>query len=170
MFVSAQEFMGVKVGGSRQEVINAFKAKGFTVVNNSPEEKTIRLSGNLSGSEIELYASFTPVSKVCWAFTVFFPEQTSWHRIKSQYNEYLDILVDKYGTPDNRYNFFSSPYYEGDGYEMSAIRLEKCTYAAFWPNVSIQISKYKQVKIHYENLTNANLDDEEKKKMNMKNL
>jgi len=170
LLVNAQEFMGVKVEGTRTQIIEAFKAKGFRVTKNSPEEKSIIMKGIINSKEIELFASFTPQSKKCWAFNVYLPEQTSWYDIKKEYNDYLDILIDKYGQPNNKYNFFSSPYYEGDGYEMSALRLEKCTYAAFWDFVSIQISKFKQVKIHYENATNAALDDEEKKKINLNNF
>jgi hypothetical protein len=170
LLVNAQEFMGVKVEGSRSQITEAFKAKGFTVLQNSPENNVVTMKGTVNSNTVELYASFTPRSNKCWALTVFLPEKTSWYSLKDQYKDYLNILIEKYGEPNNKYSFFSSPYYEGDGYELQAVRLEKCTYSAFWSNVSIQISKFKQVKIHYENATNAALDDEEKKKVNLNNF
>ena len=168
--VNGQEFMGVKVEGSRNQIIQAFTAKGFKVSRNNAEENSIIMKGSINSNNVELYASFTPRSNKCWALTVFLPEKTSWYTLKDQYKDYLNILIEKYGEPNNKYSFFSSPYYEGDGYELQAVRLEKCTYSAFWDFVSIQISKFKQVKIHYENATNAALDDEEKKKVNLNNF
>ena len=37
----------------------------------------------------------------------------------------------KYGEPTEHFEFFSKPYYKGDGYEMQALRLDKCNYASY---------------------------------------
>ena len=77
----------------------------------------------------------------------------------------MDVLSKKYGEPESTYNFFSSPYKEGDGDEMTAVAVDKCSYSAFWTKTSglwISISKFKQVVISYENITNSNLHTKEK--------
>ena len=43
--------------------------------------------------------------------------------------------------------------------------MEKCNYAAFWENISIQISEYKQVRIAYENAKNIVIRDAENAKL-----
>lgn len=164
-----QEFMGVKVEGDKAAFIKKFKENGYVVVSENANSATMK--GTLGGTEYELILHATPKSKQIWKLSVFLPEATSWNTIKREYEDYLNILTEKYGTPDKKYAFFSSPYYEGDGYEMSAITLEKCNYFAYWNDsigISIQISKYKQVKISYENAKNSKLDDLEKKEINSK--
>jgi hypothetical protein len=123
----------------------------------------------VNGTEYELFISFTPKTKQVWKLSVFLPEVTSWSRIKSEYENYLGLLTEKYGSPEKAYTFFSTPYYEGDGYEMSAIKLEKCHYSAFWSDsigIWIEISKFQQVKIVYENAKNSAINDFEKKQIN----
>ncbi len=170
-FVSkGQEFMGVKVEGDKTTFINQFKAKGFAVIGD-PSSDAVLMRGTISGKAYELVVVSTPKTKKIWKLSVFLPEVTSWNSIKREYENYLNILIEKYGAPDKTYRFFSSPYEEGDGYEMSAITLEKCVYSAYWSEsvgVSIQISKYKQIKIAYENAKNSLLDDTEKKELNSK--
>jgi hypothetical protein len=158
--------MGIKVGGTREEVIYKFRAKGFTVVKNRADENTVIMAGKAGSMPIELYASFTPISGKCWALTVYLPEQTSWYSLKNQYEEYLEIMTSKYGRPNSSYSSFITPYYEGDGYELSALKLEKCIYSAFWNTCYIQMSKYLQVKIQYENTINSGLLDAERERVN----
>jgi hypothetical protein len=165
LICDAQEFMGIKVDGSPTEVTSAFKAKGFKFVSN--EGNIVSLKGEMNGTDIQLFAVFTPKSKKCWKFTIFFPEKSSWESIKSEYDDYLTAVKDKYGAPSNQYETFLSPYYAGDGYEMSAVRLEKCIYASYWLDlgISITISKYKQVRLAYENTINSKIDDKEKNEL-----
>lgn len=162
-----QEFLGIKVGGKKEAVINAFKSKGFKVSpsSNIIKDNVIRLNGSAGGKNLEVAIVCTPKSKIVWKFSVYLPEQSSWYLLKSDYEEHLKLLKNKYGEPNAEYSFFSSPYEEGDGYEMTAVSIEKCTYSAFWPSqigISIKISKFKQVNISYENAVNSALDDKER--------
>lgn len=160
------EFMGIPVDGTKSEVIAQFKAKGFSVTSNNPKDNAIQFKGVAGGVSMEVFAAFTPVSGRCWSFMVFLPKEDNWYDIKEQYKKYVDIFKGKYGEPRASYDFFSTPYYEGDGYEMSALQLGKCTYSTFWEKYSVQISKYKQVKLQYENPANGDLLDKEKEKVN----
>lgn len=161
----AQEFMGIKVDGTKADLITKFKAKGFKVTSN--EEGSLFMDGgNIGGTDVEVLVLFTPKTKVAWKFVVFLPKRNDWYTIKAEYEKYKDLFTTKYGEPESDYHFFSSPYYEGDGYEMSAVGLEKCHYACYWKDYySIDISKYKQVKIAYENPTNTLLNRQEKTKI-----
>lgn len=165
MSIYAQEFMGIKVDGTKTDLVTKFKAKGFKVTSNQ-EGSVIMDGGNIGGTEVEIVILFTPKTKVAWKFAVFLPKRIDWYTIKAEYEKYKELFVTKYGEPESDYHFFSSPYYEGDGYEISAIGLEKCHYACYWKDYySIEISKYKQVKISYENPTNTLLNKQEKTKI-----
>jgi hypothetical protein len=161
----SQEFLGIKPDGTKTQVINQFIAKGFKVTSSNENVTTVK--GTYSGTYYEVNVVSTLKSKKVWKLSIYLPEIISWYSIKAQYETYLQTLTDKYGEPNSKYDFFSSPYSEGDGYEMTALAVEKCTYMAFWDiGVSIEISKFKQVKISYENPVNAELNEQEKKEVN----
>ena len=167
MFSIGQEFLGIKVDGTKSEVIAKFTAKGFKVRPGSTNDNVTPMVGKISGVPYEVNIVSTPTSKTVWKFAVYLPEQSTWYSLKSTYQQYLTTLTEKYGEPSDSYAFFKNPYYEGDGYEMSAVQLEKCYYQAYWSNgVWMEISKWKQVKINYENPTNSELDTQEKEKLN----
>jgi hypothetical protein len=157
-----QEFLGIKVDGKLNDVVEKFKLKGLKVTDGSTPNVKI-MEGFVGDRNLEVYIKCTPTTKTVWGFTVYLPKQTVWSSLKREYEEYLDLLSKKYGEPDKKYNFFSSPYEEGDGDEMTAVAVDKCRYASFWTEtLGIQISKYKQVVISYENKTNAELNRKEK--------
>jgi hypothetical protein len=164
-----QEFMGVKVDGKKDLAITTFKSKGFILTDDSDGSAVMK--GKIGSDPAELFILYSPITKTVWSYKVFLPKQTTWSYLKSDYEKYLNILTEKYGSPEKTYTFFSSPYDEGDGYEMTAVAVDKCTYAAFWTKeqgVRIKISKYKQVQISYENAKNSELDDAETKSINSK--
>jgi hypothetical protein len=109
----------------------------------------------------------SPKSKIVRKFSVYLPEQSSWNSLLNDYTRYKKTLTDKYGNPGDSFDFFSSPYKLGDGYEMTAVAAEKATYAAYWTlkgySLSIEISKWKQVRISYENDNNSKIAEKEQK-------
>lgn len=163
----AQEFLGIKVDGKRDDVIAQFRNKGF-ILDKVPDSKTTvaSMTGMAGSNKVDLHIVWSPVSKTVWKFGVFLPEQSSWYSLKSDYEKYLQILTEKYGDPTNSYNFFSEPYKEGDGYEMSAVASEKCNFIAFWKeSIIVEITKWKEVKISYENTINSNINERETKSL-----
>jgi hypothetical protein len=168
----AQSFDGVQISGNVSSVIEKFKAKGYT--NLAKYETSYKMNGKLFGEKVELWIHCTPVTKQTCKVVVYFPKRIGWQTIKSEYFEYRAILIDKYGDPESSFDFFSDPYYEGDGYEMNAVQLEKCTYASFWdapqdsPNtyLAIRISEFSQVSVSYENQKNRTLREKEKNQRN----
>ena len=168
--IFGQEFLGVKVDGKLNDVITKFKSKGFKIT--SPDEFSPILEGKAGSANVELFVFASPISKTVYKFAVLLPKHTDWESIKSEYEEYFQILSDKYGKPKSSYNFFSSPYNEGDGDEMNAIQMEKCSYSAYWKNgltnfqnIGISISKYSQVIITYENDKNYTIKNSEDAKI-----
>jgi hypothetical protein len=167
-----QEFMGIKVGGKLNEVVEKLKQKGFKIIpNESIAPNIVRMEGLAGRNYVDMTILSSPISKTVWKFAVYLPEQDNWFDIKWQYNEYLNLLTKKYGEPDKKYEFFFSPYFDGDGYEMTAITMDKCFYKAYWSDkigVYMKISKFKQVVINYENTINSEIDTKENSQLNSK--
>ena len=160
-----QSFDGVPISGDLATAISKFKQKGYTF--SKYVDNGAILKGKVAGENVEVFVFTTPKSKVVFKMSVYFDEQTSWYGLKGQYERLASVLKNKYGEPDNTYSSFSNPYYEGDGYEMSAVALDKCNYASVWlkrDNLSliIEISKWKQVNIAYENDTNMQIHKKER--------
>ena len=80
----------------------------------------------------------------------------SWSSLKSMYLRLKEQYINKYNDCQS-FEFFSSPYYEGDGYEMQALRMDKCTYASYFETpegiISLEI-KDKCIFITYEDAIN----------------
>lgn len=160
------EFLGIEVDGKRDEVIEKFKAKGF-IVKGDIDKPVVSMKGSAGNINFDLNIVSTPKSKIVRKFVVYLPEQSSWNSLLNDYTRYKKTLTDKYGNPGDSFDFFSSPYKLGDGYEMTAVAAEKATYAAYWTlkgyTLSIEISKWKQVRIAYENANNSKIAETEQK-------
>ena len=152
--VFGQQFDGVNISGDLPTAISKYKAKGYTF------EKFIDngaiLKGKIAQTSIEIFIFVTPKTKIIYKIVGYLDEDISWVSLKSTYNRFNEIITTKYGTADGDYQEFIKPYYEGDGYELSAVGQEKVNYSAYWINklglnIGIEISKFKQVKISYEN-------------------
>jgi len=160
----SQEFLGIKVGGTTTECVTKLKTKGFKYISKSGN--VTEMKGLVNNINMQLFIVETPLSKKVWKFSIYLPEIKNWYNLKSEYLDYKKTLTEKYGEPEQEFDYFTSPYYEGDGYELSALRIEKCVYSAYWKNVNLEISKYSQVRISYENTDNSALDTQEKEKLN----
>ena len=173
-FVShSQEFMGIKIDGGKDIVLNQFKTKGFILSpNNDTKLLYTSMKGIVNGKPMELLVCHTPTSKLVWKLIVTLPKQNNWLDLKNEYEKYKEILIKKYGEPTNDFHFFSSPYVEGDGYEMTGVAVGKCTYAAYFTHegnsIAIQITEWKEVDITYENEKNRILKNKEKQDLDSK--
>jgi hypothetical protein len=160
----SQVFDGVSISGDFNSVLQKFKSKGYTVEEVFAEGAI--LNGKVASTNIELFLFKTPKTNKVFKASVYLPKKDNWYDLKSQFNSYHTLLLEKYGKTSERFQFFSSPYYDGDGFEMQAVEKDKCTYSSFWSNIdgasySVEITKYKQVKITYENDELFKLKDKE---------
>lgn len=154
----SQSFLGVPISGNVATTIANFKAKGFKFV--KQEQYSVSMSGIVDFTPVELYIYNTPTSKQTCKFVIYFDERNSWISLKDDYDRFVTKLTNKYGAPDKNIEEFITPYESGDGYELSAIQLEKAVFSSFWfaggyersnLSMSVSISKYKQLKVTYEN-------------------
>lgn len=160
-----QEFMGIKVDGSKATITSQFLGKGMTKLQSSTPT-TLVFKGYANSVDVEVYVFFTPKTNLAWKFMVYLPKRSDWYELKGEYQRYAELFSSKYGEPTSSYSSFLSPYYEGDGYEISAVALNKCLYSSFWSKYSVEISEYKQVRLTYENSENALTNKAERNQIN----
>ena len=126
--VSAQEhltFKGIPIDGSMNSFVEKLKAKGFEPI--VVESEGAILKGDFGGNICKTVIFVTKTSKKVHTVGVEVEKSNSWSTLKSTYNDYKSSLTTKYGKGES-IEYFSYPYEAGDGYEMSALRLDKCTY------------------------------------------
>jgi hypothetical protein len=160
-----QEFIGIKIDGDLKTVLNKFVTKGFKIKYSSVPNVTTA-TGYYSGTLFEVNIVSTPITKKVWKFAVYLPKKYDWTTLKSEYTSYRSSLIEKYGLPNSSYSGFTTPYYEGDGYEITGVSVNKCNYSTYWDNMSIEISQFQQIRITYENSVNADLYELEKNNIN----
>lgn len=165
----SQSFNGVEISGNINSFIASMKSKGY-VFNKWMNGGGAIMNGQIGGSNVELYISATPKTKVVWKVSVYFSEVSTWTDMKTDYFKFKQLITDKYGAPGSEYEYFSKPYYEGDGYEMTALSVGKAVYSSFWfgqakLNIEVSATKFSQLRITYENAVNAEVFDKEKKQI-----
>lgn len=173
--MQAQEhmsFKGISMNTDITSFVSQLKADGFTVVYES--DKGIILNGDFAGkSDCEVMVLPTQERKLVWKVVVIFPEKSSWYSLKSEYSSFKESYTEKYGKPLS-YEYFSSPYEEGDGYEMTALAMEKCRYISFFLTdkgaISIEINSDKSVQVAYEDEINTREKSREQESSVMKDI
>jgi hypothetical protein len=158
--------MGIPVGGNETEYIDKLKNKGFKAYDK--KGNITYLKGEINDEEVTLGAISTPISKTIWKLVIFFPIQNSWGLLKIQYDRYLKSLTDKYGQPLVSNYTFEIPFKDGDGHELSAVKLKKCHFASYWSTQFIQITEICAVSISYENADNVKLNEKERSENDQK--
>ena len=175
LFVFSQEhmdFRGVPLDGDLNSFIGKMKELGYTL--NKLDGDVAIMKGKFTGEDVDLYISATPKTKTVCKVNLYFSEKSSWNSLKSQYEEYKELFSKKYGENKKSYEFFSKPYYEGDGYELQAVRKEKCTYSTFYDTprgyIAVQISKFECLLVGYEDKINIELRSTEKDSKNLNEI
>ncbi len=142
MQVSAQEhltFKGIPMDGHISTFVSKLKNIGFKEI--ASEGYFALVEGEFGGNDCQVAIYGSKKSKVVHKIAVILDESSSWYSLKSTYNEYKQLLTSKYGEGTS-FEYFSDPYYEGDGYELGALRNDKCTYTTYFdtPNGDIVIA------------------------------
>lgn len=140
--ILAQEhltFKDIPIDGHLNAFISKLESLGYkqeTITNNSAS-----LKGEFAGEECTIAVYASDITKTVSHIIVILEESDSWTRLKSTYREYKLLLTSKYGKGET-FEYFTDPYYEGDGYELGALRRNECTYATKFevPNGIITIT------------------------------
>jgi hypothetical protein len=167
IFCYSQSFNGVNISGDVTTALQEFKSKGFKLV--KQQDNTYQLSGLLGSKKVELYVYCTPITKKTAKFVVYFEEKTSFALLKSDFQDFHEIFIEKYGEPTHKLRKTDHEY---DSYE-AALRDEKIIISDYWLyvggnlSISLSISKYMQLKMTYENDAIMDVLQKENKQQNL---
>ena len=171
MATMSQQFDGININGSLQSVVNAFKAKDYKFENYFSEGRGAKLVGKVGYRSVSVYIGATPLTKQVTRVNIYTKEKTDWSSLETEYWELYEILVKKYGEPNEDGHVFLTPYERGDGYEMTAVRANKTAFFGYWENaadnlsIMLEISESASVRMVYENKKAAKLQTTEQSKL-----
>lgn len=158
------EFKGIPLDGKLSDFVSKLSNEGFAFKEYARDYVAV-MEGNFAGNYATIYILATPKSKTVWKVTVNYNKKESWSSLKSDYSDMKGLYTKKYGDPETHYEFFSKPYYEGDGYELQALRKEKCHYISFYKlslgAATVEISQFCHIQISYEDKINYELKKKE---------
>jgi len=158
------KFRDIELNGSITDFIQKLEKLGYSVKTNLND--IYLLEGDFIGKTCEVIVVSSKKTKTVWKVKVNLPEGKSWYSLKSEYNSVKEQLTKKYGKPKDTYEFFSKPYYEGDGYELQALKKDKCTYYSYWEFengiISLDMSTDCNLSINYEDKINVAIKKKEK--------
>lgn len=157
---TAQTFSGIPLSGSVDVFKQRLTEKGFTYFNKFENGYTFK--GRIGVDEVEVYVFHTTQGRLVTKVKVYFAKQYSFGDLVSDYEKKLKVLTTKFGEPQHNLDYFKSPYYYGDGYELQAVKTENYVRLATWDNNTnfpklIQITEFLQVMVIYENLENVKI-------------
>lgn len=169
----SQSYNGIEIGKSLNETKANLLAKGFIPLKESTNI-SVSYYKYINGKKNKVHVVYTPITKVVWKLMVSVDEATSWMDTKNKYIKYEDILSKKYGEAYKSEINFELPYYDGDGYEIQAIHLDKAEiYTLFSCDkglVMLEIESFERGKseilIHYINQSASELYESELQKIN----
>ena len=156
------KFMGIEMNCAVDIAMLDLEKKGFEIIDIRKEGYI--MSGNFIDRNALLTLHATPKTNLFYRANIFFNEHTSWYSLKSEFLEVVKYYKAKYKSISSSRTFID-PYYEGDGYELQGVSMDKCFYyerfEAEGGKISIEISDMKRVQIRYEDKNNAKKNEQE---------
>jgi len=129
MISQAQIINGIEIGRLGKDVNFNLTQKGFKKINqDSLHEEYV---GILDGKIVRLSTTMTPKSKIVWKMIIEVDVNYTWDDSKKSYFIYKEFFNQRYYNALS-FEFFISPYYDGDGHEIQALILERCNYHSFF--------------------------------------
>lgn len=156
------KFMGIEMNCAVDIAMLDLEKKGFEMIDIRKEGYI--MSGKFIDRNALVTLHATPKTNLLYRANIFFNEHTSWYSLKSEFLEVVKYYKAKYQSISSSRTFID-PYYEGDGYELQGVSMDKCFYyerfEAEGGKISIEISDMKRVQIRYEDKNNAKKNEQE---------
>lgn len=173
--IYAQSYNGIAVGNSLSVTKSQILAKGFRY-EKSQTSTSQTYYKYVDGQKVILSIVYTPYTKIVWKFLVEVDHATSWMSAKEKYLRYTEILSARYGDHTSGDVTFESPYYDGDGYEIQALYLDKAeVYSVFETQggiVMLTLDAWEKgtavILLHYQNARASEINKNEQTQRNEK--
>lgn len=141
LFANAQEhlkFKGIPIDGAIETFVQKIKLQGYKEV--GTVEGVSLLMGEFADDSEAFILIYENDKGNVRSVVVMMEGGDSWSLLKGKYKKYKSALIEKYGKPDKTLEKFDDPYYEFDGYEISAFKNHKATYITNFAQVEGDIS------------------------------
>ncbi len=167
-------FKGIPIKGDMVSFAENLKKQGYKQLDLDLTD-CIALKGEFTGEDCIILVCTTPITKTVYQILVLFDkEYTSWPSIKSDFQEKKKLYTQKYGTPSDDFSFFQPPFEENDGYEMTALKQDKCTYIVFYTepqgDIFIRMDNTCRIGINYRDKVGYKLHKEESNKQSINEI
>lgn len=169
-------FLNIPINGYAGTFVKLLEGKGLSVqVPYQDSAHTAILNGSFCGvKNCSFIVGGTHISDIVYMVVVQFPTVTTWVSLKDEYIKYKDFLASKYDF-FNCIEKFDYPYEEGDGYEATAVSLDKCSYMSYFHTdngsmIMLKISNDMTLNIAYVDLINGKIHEEEEKRISFNDL
>lgn len=157
------EFRGVPLNEGLNSFVQKMKTKGYKTIYS--QKNAVVMEGEFINKKANIYILSTPKTNIVWKVGISFEKEISWSSLKFEYKNAKESYTQKYGKPLH-FEYFTDPYEEGDGYELQALRMEKCTYESYFEipegMIVVKMNSDGGVGIAYEDKINAIKASEEK--------
>jgi hypothetical protein len=160
-------FLGIKFGSTKEQTIAAMKLRGAILKTSTNDPDILEFKNVKLGHRDAVIFDVRFVKNKAFQADFYFLAP-----LESQTIEYYDGLVsdisDVYG-PGKSFKNFKSPYQDGDGFEMTAIKLGKAEYSTFWiigdNSIAEKILPAMGIKLTYQDtaLTQLAIDEQKDK-------
>lgn len=155
-------FKGIEINGNLIDIRKQLEFKGFSFVDDIDDG--FFMEGDFAGySNCEILVLGSKYTNYVWKIVVYLPKKNNWYDLSAEYFNCKEIFKQKYGKPKS-YEYFIQPYVEGDGYEMTAVSSNNCTYTSYFENslgyITVEISSEERITFAYEDKKNSRLDSE----------
>lgn len=145
-------FKGVEINGNLQSIVRNLNKKGFVIEEQTPEGTS--MVGTFAGiTDCHIYISVSQITGLSSKVLVIAARTNNWYSAKSEYSRLKDMLSQKYEEL-SKWESFDSPYYEGDGYELSAINCGRgryfCNYGNDLGTITLMITGEGTILMQYE--------------------
>ena len=156
------KFRNIEIKGEVNRFVDQLKEIGYTVTVES-DEATI-LNGVFIGKECRIYVLKSEKTKTVWGVGVYLPEFSSWNSLLAEYKTVKEQLIKRYGKITENTETFISPFFEGDGLELTAIDNGKCIYVSYWElrigTIMLKISNRSLLISYYDKMNTEKAESE----------
>lgn len=157
------KFSGIFIDGNVEVFVRKLENKGYKFVDYI--NTVAVLEGKFTGKDANIFVLSSPKTKTVWKVAVEFDESNSWNYLKFQYEDYKEAYTQKYGEPSSVHESFYEPYYEGDGLEIQALKLERCHYASYYyldnGIIYVGLTEFCTLNLEYEDKINLKVMEKE---------
>lgn len=170
-YPAVSSVIGIPFGKTKAESIVLMKAKGYILIPSKEDYLSFKnvKYGNYKAASFTLYFY---KNQFFHGLVILIPDQEP--KALDEYDELVSTITEKYGASDE-VREFKSPFIDGDGYELTAIKGGYTDIKNNWSNLAIgiistKINKSTLITIDYYNKELARKALSEQKEKNLKDF